>query len=74
MVDLISHYAIYKNPSDYPNHFVVRRWDINEFGTTPCADATLTSTLEEARAYIPDGYHRLPRMKNDDPAILEVWI
>ena len=46
-------YCIYKNPSDYPDKFVVRHWD----GLKPDTEPLMVSdTLDEARIVIPIGF------------------
>lgn len=67
-------YAIYKNPRDYPDDFVVRVWIIGpgtvQAGPMICA----VPTLEEARASLPEGLDQIPRFESDDPVIVEVWM
>jgi hypothetical protein len=64
-------YVIYRFPSDYPEHFVVRCW----YGPVPDQEPfCLAPTLEAARAALPPGLAHLARDPNDDPAIAEVWI
>jgi len=73
--NVLSQWVVYDHPSDYPQHFVVRRWSWSrEEGIQPSHDCSLHHTLEDARAAIPDGLFRLPRHAYDDPVILEVWI
>jgi len=70
---------VYKNPTDYPGKYVVRRWKIGGDGlrgvviydAKPCY---VGDTLEEARASIPEGCTMLPRDGRDDPCIHEVWV
>lgn len=61
-------WAIYDHPSDYPNHFVVRRWE----WMTPDEGCQLYDTLEDARAAIPPGLVCI--VGNSDPVIIETWI
>jgi hypothetical protein len=66
----VSLYVIYDHPRDYPESFVVRRWDLEipreVVGTAP--------TLEAARELVPPGLYNLERYEGDDPNIVEVWI
>jgi hypothetical protein len=62
-------YVIYKHPLDYPKEYVCRRW----VGETPDAEPYARGKLSEVRRALPPGLYRMPRWKNDDPAILEVW-
>ena len=77
MIDgMISQYAIYDHPRDYPNHYVVRRWDIHPGVPVPIpnGNAELSETLSDARAAIPTGFVNIGRQAGDDLVILEVWI
>lgn len=71
---VMSQFVIYDHPSDYPDHFVVRRWDIMPDSLKPDQECKIANSLVEARSLVPHGYHRLPRAKNDDPKIVEIWI
>lgn len=67
-------YAIYYNPSDFPGLFVVRAFACSPDGPKPYAHAYAGKTIEQVRQHIPQGLVRLERSKNDDPAIVEVWL
>jgi hypothetical protein len=71
---IISQWVIYNHPRDYPDHFVLRRWDIFAGDCVPSPDAVLAGTLEEIREHVPPGLYCLQRFANDDPSIVEVWI
>lgn len=67
-------WVIYDHPSDFPEHFVARRW----VGESPTTDHVLADSLEDVRtkvatrfAFVPS---MLPRFENDDPKIVEVWL
>jgi hypothetical protein len=64
-------FAIYKNPSDYPGKYVVRRWEGLVADRQP---VIVADELKQAREAIPDHMYRLDRLEGDDPAILETWI
>lgn len=67
-------YTIYSRPLDYPNEFVVRRWD--GLTCTPIdrgAPFARGRTLDEVREAVPPGLYRLGRLQGD-PCILEVWV
>jgi hypothetical protein len=69
-------WVIYKQPRDYPDGYVARRWIIGakpgepvpteEFATAP--------TLEEIRKHVPGYCVRLERDPRDEPQIVECWI
>jgi hypothetical protein len=61
-------WVIYDHPTDYPNHFVVRRWE----GSQPDQGCQLYETLEEAREAIPPGLCCF--VGDPDPKILETYI
>ena len=70
-------WVIYRNPSDHPGKYVVRRWTIGRGEVTPDPEpAAVVDTLERARAEVPVelGLVRLPRTQWDDPVIAEVWL
>src|SRR5258708_31588843 len=70
----LSMYTIYDHPLDYPDHFVVRRWEIGASTTTPTDDVQLARTLEGARQLVPVGCAPLPRHEADDATIVETWV
>jgi hypothetical protein len=57
----------------YPDHWVVRQFRIGP-GTIEPGTVITAESLEEARAYVPTLLTRLPRMPEDDPTIVEVWL
>lgn len=61
-------WAIYRHPSDYPNHFVVRRWEWMK----PDEGCQLYDTLEDARESIPPGLVCIAGDSNS--VIIETWI
>jgi hypothetical protein len=67
-------WTIYWSPKDHPGKFVVRRFVIEPGRATPSNDYALASTLEMARAHIPEGCDRLPRDPEDEAQIVESWI
>lgn len=69
----LEQWAIYWNPADYPDKFVVRRWEIGMGWARPTDDVAAFDMLEEARMSLPVGAYCLGRDESDDPAILEVW-
>lgn len=75
MSEPLSLYTIYDHPTDTPEPFgfAVREWQVTMDGAIPKSEVTFTMTLEEARAMIPPGLFRLPRVDEDDPKIVETW-
>lgn len=70
----VSQWIIYDHPKDYPDKFVVRRWDIEDGMTTPNSRCDLAGSLDDARLFIPPGMVRVPPLSGDDTVIAEVWI
>ena len=69
---VITLYVVYEHPRDYPDEFVVRRWFVDrpELGEPFARGAS----LEAVRAALPRNLWNLGRHKNDDEAVVEVWI
>lgn len=63
-------YVVYEKPSDYPDHFAVRRYQMQEVVGSPL----LAESLEEARNKIPRGRVNVGRTHGDVPSLVEVWI
>lgn len=75
MSDEIIQYVIYERPSDYPGGFVVREFRIDVHATIKVrSEAKYCASLEIARKLIPEGLFRVPRIPEDDPVIVEVWL
>lgn len=66
-------YVIYKHPSDYSKHYVVREMFITKDGTQHGLP-NLYTTLQSARNSIPAQYTRVKRHDSDDKVIVETWI
>ncbi len=67
-------FTIYQRPSDYPDHYVVRKWFSGPGEARPDATVRLASSLEEARGMVPCECVRLERHQDDDAVIVETWI
>lgn len=69
-------WVVYDHPTDMPDFFVARRWDVLKGKAMPVAtDQVFTAgTLQEVRSLIPPGLYRLPRWEADDDKIVEVWL
>lgn len=65
-------FVITQHPSDFPEHFVVRLYDMAR--NLPTVYAALAKDLNEARRLIPLGLTRINRFRMDDPVIVETWI
>jgi len=63
-------WVVYENPKDYPGQFVARPGVTGGMGRA----VLLADSLDELRALLPPGLHRLERDPNDDPVVVEVWV
>jgi len=65
-------WTIYRNPRDYPNQYVARRFELDK----PTADVLVAPSLARIRMLVGlEGVDAcIPRAPADDPCIVEVWI
>lgn len=71
----MSQWVVYRHPRDYPEKFVLRRWDITRGHVLIATDeVALADTLELIREAVPPGLYCLKRFAEDDPRIVEVWL
>lgn len=71
MIDGLIVWAIYDHPTDYPKHFVARKF----MGTRPTRDLFGREKLDDLRQLmIQRGLARMERHPDDDSKIIEVWI
>lgn len=69
------YFVIYEKPSDFPHHFVVRRYFVTDMGEVKANEnAMLYTTLEAARKDIPHNLVRVPAHLDDDRVIVETWL
>lgn len=66
-------YTVYKHPTDYPNNYVVRSFEIKPNESIP-KEVKLADTLESARGLIPSDCVLLARHPDDDSTIVESWL
>ena len=67
-------YVVYRNPSDFPGQYVVRRQVAGPGVIFKDARPLAVGNLAAVRAALPTGLVRLERDPNDDPCIFEVWL
>jgi hypothetical protein len=65
-------YVIYKDPTDYPDKYVLRRW----IGLKPDADPiAVTDTLKAARELVPPWCAQVsPTPEEKATSIEEIWL
>lgn len=73
---MINHFVVYDSPSDYPlGTIVVREWHIGAGTLHATSDARTFVSIQEAHEeLLKTGLTCMPRMPDDDPVIVEVWI
>lgn len=70
-------WAVYDHPSDFPNVFIARRWDVYadrvEATTSVMTEPVLVHLRERL---VTEAYcmQKLARTPWDDPTIIEVWL
>lgn len=70
-VDPIIIYAIYYDPSDYPDKYVVRKW----VGESPEEEPVcVVNDIESARKNVPTGMYKIPHQMGEDACIIESYI
>jgi hypothetical protein len=67
-------WTVYEHPRDYPTKYVARCTEIGDGQPWVHEEALVADTLDELRAQLPPGLHRLPRDEADAPVIVEVWL
>lgn len=69
--DALTIWTIYDHPTDYPNHFVARRFEYDR----ATAEVMTSSNLDGLRAKMTArGLICLARHPADDAKIVEVWL
>ena len=70
-------YTIYDSPTDYPNTYVARRWQVIGTENEPVAmevfmvDADLDKIRDKLFGM---GLFKIPRDESDDQKIVETWL
>lgn len=68
-------WTVYDKPRDYPNLTVARRFVVNRrHGSQPTADIIGGGLEDIRRVFTQAGLTCLPRKKEDEPQIVEVWL
>ncbi len=70
-------WVVYDHPTDYPDEYIARRWEITKDGIKATDDVIASRELKYVRAHIlrvMPGAVRLQRASDDDPKIVEVWL
>lgn len=70
-------YTIYNSPIDYPDTYVVRRWEVEPPDNEPVAKnvVIIGQNLNEIRSALRNmGLFVIPRDESDDKKIVETWL
>ncbi len=69
-------WTVYKHPRDYPDKFVARAHIVGRCKdqSGPTTAVVIADTLDAVRAQLPPGLIRMPRLRDDDPVIVETWL
>jgi len=71
MSETLSLWTIYDHPTDYPNNFVARRFDLDR----PTPEHIVANSLDELRQMMMNaGLSCLTRNPEDEPHIVETWL
>ena len=74
---VLAMWTIYDHPTDYPNHFVARKYIIVDGMRNPTAtpEVRLEAHLYVLREYFAGlGLMCVPRWEEDDAKIVETWM
>lgn len=74
--DTLAMWTVYDHPTDYPDKFVARRFDIDANGAQPSSSIIIAADLETLRhiLIVDMGLSCLTRSPDDDPKIVETWL
>lgn len=74
---LMSMWTVYDHPTDYPDNFVARRFEIvpGELEPRRTGHVIITETVEELNEHFDSlGLAFLARHEQDEPQIMGVWM
>ena len=69
-------WTVYDHPTDYPDNFVARRFDVDGDGVRPTSNIIIAPDLDTLRNVLQFqmGLSCITRYADDDPNIVEVWL
>jgi len=68
-------WTVYNRPTDYPESYVARRFEIRPEGPTPTNDVVRSGDVEVIRRFLAlHGLTCLSRRDDDEPHIMETWV
>lgn len=77
MSEPLSMWTVYDHPTDYPEGYLARRFEVTAEGATPMLDCIAGPSLDAVRQHLI--HHAgmsaaLARSPDDHPNVLETWI
>ena len=75
-MSMFAMWVVYDHPTDYPDKFVARRFDVDRDEPKPSASIIITDDLDKLRdmLQLELGLVKLMRSERDDPKIVETWL
>lgn len=69
-------WTVYDHPSDFPDHFIARRWEVaGGADPVPTSQVITATDIEALRGMLTAmGLYPLNRNEGDDPTIMESWL
>jgi hypothetical protein len=69
-------WTVYGHPTDYPDKYVARLFDVSDQGATPTENIIIAPDLETLQDTLEFelGLVKLTRTLGDDPKIVETWL
>ena len=67
-------WTIYERPSDFPDKFVLRSWEVEADSPAPMTASVMADTIDEIRNLLPRGLVCLAGCTHHDPRIVETWL
>jgi hypothetical protein len=74
---MLAMWTVYKHPTDYPDKYVARRFEVDASGPRATASVIIMDDLTALRETLCFEMYLTrftPRSENDDPKIVETWI
>jgi hypothetical protein len=76
-MNAISVWTVYKQPDDFPNHFVARRFEVQNGELHHTDQVIVANNITAVRRHLEQ--YRLsgvvmPRTDNDEPTVVETWL
>jgi hypothetical protein len=73
----ISVWTVYKQPDDFPSHFVARRFEVRDGEMHRTDQVIVAGNITAMRKHL-EQYHLsgvvMPRAEDDDPTVIETWL